>query len=47
MMSSDVRLDDKRRVTWGFTDHEHPVFAPDGKRLAYYAGAYGWIQLHL
>ena len=47
MTSSDVRLDDKRRVTWGFADHEHPVFAPDGKRLAYYAGAYGWIQLHL
>jgi Tol biopolymer transport system component len=41
------RLVNVRQVTWGIKTHEHPVFSPDGKRIAYYAGTYGWLQLHV
>jgi len=34
-------------VTFGFGNHEHPVFSPDGQWIAYYAGTYGYIQLHV
>jgi dipeptidyl aminopeptidase/acylaminoacyl peptidase len=46
-MGDGIRLIDERQVTFGLVSCEHPVFAPDGKTLAYYGGAYGWIQLFL
>jgi Tol biopolymer transport system component len=46
-MAESIRLQDPQRVTHGFTNHEHPAFSPDGKRLAFYAGDYGYIQLHV
>lgn len=46
-MGDGIRLLDERQVTFGLEGCEHPVFAPDGKRLAYYGGAYGWIQLYV
>jgi Tol biopolymer transport system component len=42
-----IGLRNLRQVTHGFNDHEHPAWSPDGKRLAYYAGPYGHIQLHV
>jgi Tol biopolymer transport system component len=42
-----VELVDKRRLTWGHANHEHPVISPDGKRVAFYAGEYGWLQLYV
>lgn len=42
---TEIELEDITRLTWGHQNHEHPVVSPDGKRVAYYAGAYGWIQL--
>lgn len=42
---NDIGLRNLRQVTFGFNDHEHPAWSPDGKRLAYYAGPYGHIQL--
>jgi Tol biopolymer transport system component len=44
-MGDGIRLVNERQVTFGHEGCEHPVFAPDGRRLAYYGGAYGWIQL--
>lgn len=41
----DVRLVDIVQVTHGFRNHEHPVFSPDGKRVAYYGGVFGHINL--
>jgi Tol biopolymer transport system component len=41
------KLIDITRLTWGHANHEHPVVAPDGQRLAYYDGEFGWIQLHV
>jgi len=32
-----------RQLTEGLTGHEHPSVSPDGKWIAYYAGAYGSI----
>jgi TolB protein len=46
-MPDDARLEDIRQVTIGRGAHEHPVFSPDGARLAYYGGAYGSLQIHL
>lgn len=46
-MADKVRLLDVRRVTHGYGNHEHPVFSPDGKQLAFYAGDYGYIQIHV
>jgi len=40
-------LTDIRRITWGWNNHEHPVFSPDGKHVAYYAGEYGYIQIYV
>lgn len=44
-MKDAPRLDDIRQVTFGLDDHEHPVFSPDGRKVAFYAGAYGHINL--
>jgi Tol biopolymer transport system component len=46
-VSDDIGLRDLRQVTFGFNDHEHPAWAPDGRRLAYYSGPYGHIQLYV
>ena len=46
-MGDGIRLVNERQVTFGLEGCEHPVFAPDGRRLAYYGGAYGWIQLYV
>lgn len=46
-MGDGIRLVDERQVTFGLESAEHPVFSPDGRRLAYYAGAFGWIHLHV
>lgn len=46
-MGDSVRLVDLVQVTFGRGAHEHPVFSPDGKSLAYYGGTYGWLQIHL
>jgi Tol biopolymer transport system component len=40
-------LKNVEQVTWGKSTHEHPVFSPDGERIAFYAGAYGWLQIHV
>ncbi len=40
-------LTDIQRITHGYANHEHPVFARDGRRLACYAGDYGYIQLYV
>lgn len=42
-----VTLEDERQVTFGPDPYEHPVFSPDGERLACYGGAYPWLQLYL
>lgn len=42
-----IDLTDFVRVTHGFRNHEHPVFSPDGKRVAYYAGEFGHINLYV
>lgn len=46
-MGDGIRLADETQVTFGREHCEHPVFAPDGRRIAYYGGAYGWIQLYV
>lgn len=40
-----VRLKRVRRITGGVVSHEHPVWSPDGKHLAFYAGLYGAIDI--
>jgi TolB protein len=44
-MAENARLENVRQVTWGVKTHEHPVFAPDGRRIAFYGGTYGWLQI--
>lgn len=46
-MDDPVKLVDVVQVTVGRMIHEHPVFSPDGKALAYYGGTYGRLQLYL
>lgn len=46
-MGDGVRLVRHRQVTCGPGTHEHPVFSPDGRRIAWYAGTYGWLQIHV
>jgi Tol biopolymer transport system component len=46
-MPKQPDLVDLVQVTWGKSTHEHPVFSPDGKRLAFYAGTYGWLQIYV
>ena len=41
----NLRLGAPQRLTAGLTGHEHPALSPDGRLLAYYAGAYGSIQV--
>ena len=47
MGGDGVRLRDVIQATHGFSTHEHPVFSPDGTRLAYYAGGFGSFQIHV
>jgi Tol biopolymer transport system component len=42
-----IELASPTRITWGWNNHEHPVFSPDGKHVAYYAGEFGYIQLYV
>lgn len=44
-MEQRVRLTQLRRVTRGKARYEHPVFSPDGARIAYYGGTYGYLQI--
>jgi TolB protein len=44
-MSDRVRLTNLRQVTRGMARHEHPVFSPDGRHVAFYGGTYGYLQL--
>jgi dipeptidyl aminopeptidase/acylaminoacyl peptidase len=44
-MADSVELTDLRQVTHGHSRHEHPVFSPDGARIAYYAGTFGYLQI--
>lgn len=46
-MSDDVKISGLVQVTLGRRTHEHPVFSPDGKSLAYYGGTYGRLQIYL
>ncbi len=46
-MAESIQLTDLQRVTHGFSNHEHPAYSPDGARIAFYAGDYGYIQLHV
>ena len=46
-MDDTVKLVDLVQVTVGRMIHEHPVFSPDGRSLAYYGGTYGRLQLYL
>lgn len=46
-MSDDVKLSGLVQVTLGRMAHEHPVFSPDGKSIAYYGGTYGQLQIYL
>ena len=46
-MGDAVKLVDLVQVTVGRMIHEHPVFSPDGKALAYYGGTYGRLQVYL
>jgi Tol biopolymer transport system component len=38
-------LEDIRRITRGMSRYEHPVFSPDGERIAFYGGTYGYLQI--
>ncbi len=44
---TDVRLRDLVQVTHGFKTHEHPVFSPDGRSIAFYAGVFGAFHVHV
>jgi TolB protein len=44
-MRDRARLRRLTQITYGRGTHEHPVFSPDGSRLAWYAGDFGWIQI--
>jgi TolB protein len=46
-MPSGPGIGELTQVTFGFGNHEHPVFSPDGKWIAYYGGTYGYIQLYV
>jgi Tol biopolymer transport system component len=46
-MGDGVRLANVRQITWGVKSHGHPAISPDGKRIALYGGAYGWIQIYV
>ncbi len=46
-MGDTVKLVDLVQVTIGKKIHEHPVFSPDGRSLAYYGGTYGRLQIYL
>ncbi len=46
-MGDGVKLTDVRQVSFGLVNQEHPVFSPDGKRLAWYAGPYGALQIYV
>lgn len=46
-MGDGVKLVDVRQISYGLVNQEHPVFSPDGKRLAWYAGPYGGIQIYV
>lgn len=36
-----IRLGPRTRLTWGYQDHHHPAFSPDGSRLAFIGGPAG------
>jgi hypothetical protein len=42
-----ARLVDVVPATHGFATHEHPVFSPDGRWIAYYGGQWPWFQIHV
>jgi dipeptidyl aminopeptidase/acylaminoacyl peptidase len=46
-MSGAVELTHLCQVTRGIGRHEHPVFSPDGGRIAFYAGTFGYLQLYV
>ncbi|MBI2895137.1 MAG: PD40 domain-containing protein [Deltaproteobacteria bacterium] len=36
-----IRLAPRTRLSWGYQDHHHPAFSPDGARLAFVGGPAG------
>lgn len=44
---TDLALSRPRRLTGGETDHDHPVFSPDGRWIVFSAGTLGATDLYL